>query len=81
MVHAGGADTVFHLHFDVFLRRISAAAEERKYFLGFPASAGYAPRPSIHFFIVVHTPALSQPPSFFLFSLLAGVLPAKHLLS
>ena len=28
---------------DVFLRRVSAAAaEERKYFFGFPASAGYA---------------------------------------
>ena len=54
---------------DVFLRRVSAAAEERKYFFGSPASAGYFAPLSIHFIMVAHTHAfLSQPPSFFFFS-------------
>ena len=52
---------------DVFLRRVSAAAEERKYFLHrvFPVSAGYLP--AILFVLFAHTPAFFRQHSLQLF--------------
>ena len=51
---------------DVFLRRVSAAAEERKYFFGFPASAGYAP-PLNPFFHCPSYPCILKPTPLFSF--------------